>query len=422
MNLFVRAWHAGQPSRIHAVRGMLETLANALPRLWPDYLIFALDGGHAQRARLYPQYKAGRPPKPEGMLEQIEIALQAFDVLGWPSVRILDWEADDVLASFAEQLKATAQVVLLTSDKDAIQCQARSGARIYQPWGAGQVISAEIIVDKYKVTPAQFADFLALTGDSTDGIPGVEKVGPGTAAKLLAQYGNLDNVLEAARVLHVTGAAGKNLRDQADLARLSRQLVELNAELPVGDHWRGWPISNPRQGWLEGLRDLGFGSVAKKLQEVLPIGCDYGQACTHLEIEYAGVIESFAGLAVTSQVPATSPGRCEAAEPCAGAIPSVSELVVCPGATAIDFFAIDRNRRLARRVYDEAAAARRECGKPAASSYFPGTLMRFAWDAGSDGLPFESIDLAAFDHFGKPLAVSSAPTSATAKPKTLFEE
>jgi 5'-3' exonuclease len=420
MNLFVRAWHAGQPSRIHAVRGMLETLANTLPRLQPDYLVFALDSGHRERLALYPEYKAGRPPKPPEMAEQIELAMQVLDVLGWPSVRILDFEADDVLASFAEQLKSTAQVVLITSDKDAIQCQARSDARIYQPWGAGQVISPEIIAEKYKVPPAQFADYLALTGDSTDGIPGVAKIGPGTAAKLLAQYGSLAEILEAARLLKIPGAAGKNLRDQADLARLSRRLVELWTDLPIGEHWKDWPVAKPRTGWIQGLQELGLGAVARKLEQTLTSGFDH-VGSPHRDIEFSlptilarGIDEANAHL---NEVTAAQERLlAQAAAVLAKCSPNVTTPV-----TSHD----ESNRSAARRVYDDATAARIKHGKPAASGYFAGTLLRQAWDAGSDGLPFESIDLTRFDQYGKPLPqLNTQPKPETrdgsVKRRTLF--
>lgn len=269
LNLLVRAFHAGTPTRIHAVKSMLFSCANIIQRLSPEYLVFALDGGHAERSRLHPGYKAHRPPKAPELEQQIELGLAAIEAIGWPMIRVVDWEADDVAASLATQLKTTAAATIVCScDKDLLQLIGT--ARIYHPWGEGAHVTAGQVAEKYSVQPIQIGDYLALVGDTSDAVPGVKGIGPKKAAELLAAYGDLAGVLEAARVLRIPGAAGKALREQRDAALLSRNLVELRRDIPLCADWQDWPATSPRAGWVDELRRLELGGAVQRLSEIIP--------------------------------------------------------------------------------------------------------------------------------------------------------
>lgn len=281
MNVFYRAWKAGTPSRIHAVRSMFDTLTNVVNRLKPQYLVVAYDGGHVARSALYPEYKSGRPEKPEGMLQQQQMACQLLDSIGWPTLKIRGWEADDILATFAK--KFGNKCTLISGDKDSIQCM-EYGAKVYHPWKTGRMIDREYCIERYGVPPELFGNFLSLIGDEVDCIPGVLGIGPKNAAKLVAEYGDIESIIEAARVLKINGANGKNITAGVENARLSRKLIELNSDLPIGEHWLAWPVDRPRKDWRDKFQDLGLGSVANKLR--LP-SFQFGFTDPHCTVEVA---------------------------------------------------------------------------------------------------------------------------------------
>ena len=270
MNVLVRAWFAGTPSQIHAVKSLLFTCANIIERLNPSHLLFARDGGHVERSRLYPDYKAHRPPKPAGLQQQIELADLVLEAIGWPVIRAVGWEADDVAASIAVEVSVKySDAVICSCDKDLCQFVGYPGIQIYHPWGEGAFLSLESLREKMGVNPDQIADYLALIGDTSDNIPGVNGIGPKTAAALLVRYGNLETVLEEARLLRIAGATCKKLRDHAESARLSRRLIELERRIPIPDDWRQWPAIEPKAGWIDALRAMGLGAVGQRLMTLL---------------------------------------------------------------------------------------------------------------------------------------------------------
>jgi len=375
LNLLVRAFYGGPVSKVHAVRSMFETLCNVLDRLCPEYLVFALDGGHLERSQRHPAYKADREAKPAELVEQIALGEQALEALGWPSIRVVGWEADDVLASMATQFRDVAiAVILVTSDKDVLQVAGETGANVYQPWKEGLHFNNARCQQKYGVPLSRMRDYLALCGDKTDGVPGVPGIGEKTAAELLQTHGSLDAVLAAAAAGSLTGRAGKALAAHADQARLSLELVRLNAALPVGVNWQDWPIESPRAGWRARLQELGLGSVAQRLAERLVGDPRQTTASSRTEI-----CASYDARPAENPVPISPESR-----------------------------PADANETAARRVYQQAIEARQRHGKAACSGYYEGTLQRAAWEAGSRGEPFESIDLAAYDGHGRPIPLASA--------------
>ncbi|MFO1046024.1 MAG: 5'-3' exonuclease H3TH domain-containing protein [Planctomycetaceae bacterium] len=271
-SLLHRAFHAGEPSKIHGVRSMFETIANAIERTFPDFIVFALDGGHVERSQLCPSYKAHRPPRSPLLNDQLKLGEQAIRAIGWPLVRVIGWEADDVAASLVKQIGTNAeQILLATSDKDALQT-IPWGASVYKPWDKGQIISARHVRETYGVEPAQMGDYLALVGDNSDGVSGVEGIGEKTAAALLQEHKSLEAILAAAEAGTLTGKGSKQLAtpEQRATARTSRQLVELCSELPVGTHWTEFPATEPTAGWKQRLIDLKLGMIAQRLADLLP--------------------------------------------------------------------------------------------------------------------------------------------------------
>ena len=234
-----RAFHAlppltnrgGEPTgALFGVVNMLRATLNERPAR----VAFVLDAsGTNFRHDLYPEYKANRPPTPPDLKAQVEPMMAIVQALGLPLLRVPKVEADDVIGTLARRaVSAGYEVVISTGDKDFAQLVDEHTTLVNTM--SGSVMDVAGVVEKFGVRPDQIVDYLALMGDSIDNIPGVEKCGPKTAAKWLAEYGTLDGVLE--NQAKVGGKIGENLRAAAPKLPLSRQLATIcvDCELPMG--------------------------------------------------------------------------------------------------------------------------------------------------------------------------------------------
>ena len=235
-----RAFHAlpelksphGEPTgAIHGVLSMLK-------RLSADYGAAAracvFDAkGKTFREDAYPEYKANRPPMPEDLVSQIEPLKEAIAALGWPVLTISGVEADDVIATLAEEARRSGwKCIISTGDKDLAQLVDERVILVNTM--SNEKLDPAGVKQKFGVTPEQIVDYLSLTGDAVDNVPGVEKVGPKTAAKWIQQFGSLDAVM--AHAAEIPGAVGENLRKALDWLPKGRELltVKRDVKLPVG--------------------------------------------------------------------------------------------------------------------------------------------------------------------------------------------
>jgi DNA polymerase-1 len=240
-----RAFHAlsradlrnskGEPTgAIYGVLNMLRRLQKDIPA---DYSACVFDArGKTFRAEIYPQYKANRPPIPEALAAQIAPLKEALAALGWPLVEVEGVEADDVIGTLAKQAEREGmRVIIASGDKDLAQLVNGSITIVNADprTGAREILDEAAVAAKFGVEPQRMTDYLALIGDSVDNVPGVEKVGPKTAAKWLEQYGTLDNLI--AHASEIGGAAGENLRKALGWLPQARSLltVRCDVELPV---------------------------------------------------------------------------------------------------------------------------------------------------------------------------------------------
>jgi DNA polymerase-1 len=210
-----RAFHALPPltapdgAPTGALLGIVNMLRATLKEN-PDYTAFVLDAsGPTFRDELYPEYKANRPPMPEDLRAQVDPMIRIVEALGFPLLRVAGVEADDVIGTLALQAQAAGiPVVISTSDKDFAQL-VRPGITLNNTM-TGSVMDEAGVVEKFGVRADQIVDFLALMGDTVDNVPGVDKCGPKTAAKWLAEYNDLDAVIAGAE--RIGGKIGENLR------------------------------------------------------------------------------------------------------------------------------------------------------------------------------------------------------------------
>jgi DNA polymerase-1 len=217
---------------VNAVFGFTNMLAKLLREHVGTHLAVIFDAGRETfRNRIYDQYKAHRPPPPEELIPQFALVREATDAFGVPAIELADWEADDLIASYARAaVDAGGTVTIVSSDKDLMQLL-RPGVEMLDPIKQKPIGPLEVM-EKFGVTPDKLIEAQALIGDSVDNVPGVPGIGPKTAAQLLNEFGDLEGVLAAAPAMKPSKRRDL-LIEHADKARLSRVLVTLRADAPL---------------------------------------------------------------------------------------------------------------------------------------------------------------------------------------------
>ncbi|MBS0581308.1 MAG: DNA polymerase I [Proteobacteria bacterium] len=232
-----RAFHAlpplsnsrGEPTG--AVLGVLNMLVKFLKDYQPRHIAVVFDApGKTFRDELFAHYKAHRPSMPDDLRAQIEPLLQIIKAQGLPLLRVPGVEADDVIGTLAcRAARAGKSVLISTGDKDMAQLVDGSVTLINTM--TNQVLDREAVKAKFDVYPEQIIDYLALIGDSSDNIPGIEKIGPKTGAKLLQQFGSVAAMLT--RLEEVGGKVGENLRAGRATLELSQRLATIHTDLDL---------------------------------------------------------------------------------------------------------------------------------------------------------------------------------------------
>ena len=234
-----RAYHAlpplmssrGEPTG--AIRGVINMLQKTLQDIQPDYVAIVFDAkGKTFRDELYPQYKATRPSMPDDLAVQIEPIHDFVRAMGLPLLMVSGVEADDVIGTLAVQARDHGmKTVISTGDKDMAQL-VNPDISLINTMSNTRMNEAGV-VEKFGVRPDQIIDYLALIGDTSDNVPGVPKVGPKTAVKWLAEYNNLDAIMQDAD--NFKGKIGENLRASLDFLPLSRELVTIKTDVELDE-------------------------------------------------------------------------------------------------------------------------------------------------------------------------------------------
>ncbi|WP_300553125.1 DNA polymerase I [Maricaulis sp.] len=290
-----RAYHALPPltrsdgTPVGAVQGFCNMLWKLLEDLkgedQPSHLAVIFDhSGKSFRNDLYPQYKAHRPPAPEDLVPQFSIIRDATRAFGTPCIEMENYEADDIIATYARMAEAKgADVTIVSSDKDLMQLVS-DRVSMFDAM-KNKRIQAPEVVEKFGVGPDKVIDIQSLAGDSVDNVPGVPGIGVKTAALLINEYGDLDTLLARAEEIKQKGRREK-LLNHADDARISRDLVTLKVDTPVTNDMAEFGLSEPDPETLVGfLKEMEFRTFTRKVEEALgaPAADESGDATAPID-------------------------------------------------------------------------------------------------------------------------------------------
>jgi DNA polymerase-1 len=274
-NFLYRAYHAlpmltapdGRP--VNAVHGYVRMVAALRREFAPQFLLAVFDaaGSKAWRRKLYPPYKATRPPAPEDLQPQIPLVRLATAAMSIPWVEDELYEADDLIAAYAKAgLAKGLEVVIVSSDKDLMQLVRDDGGergKTIRLWDTmkNRQLGPDEVREKFGVGPEQLGDLLALAGDASDNIPGVPGIGAKTAQGQLEQFGDLENLLtRTAEIKQVKRR--ETIEKHAQDARISRKLVALFTDFELPRTVESLEDKGPERDKLEAFFDpLGFKST-----------------------------------------------------------------------------------------------------------------------------------------------------------------
>ena len=252
-----RAYHALPPlmssknQPTGAIRGVISMINKILLDHPNSPLGVIFDAkGKTFRHEMYKDYKANRPPMPEDLVVQIEPINQIIEALGIKLLSIKGVEADDVIGTLAKEAsEAGLDTVISTGDKDMTQL-VNKHIKVVNTM-SNELLDEKGVENKFGVKPELIIDYLALVGDTSDNVPGVEKVGPKTAVKWLTEYGSLDEIIKNAE--KISGKVGENLRNGLSQLHISKELVTIKKDVSLE----------------VGVKDLMVGKRNKKLLEEL---------------------------------------------------------------------------------------------------------------------------------------------------------
>ena len=270
-----RAFHALPPmtrpdgTPVNAVYGFITMLMKLVEETDADHIAVLFDTARRTfRNDIYPDYKAHRPPPPEELIPQFALVREATRALNIAAVELAGYEADDLIATYTRQARdAGAEVTIVSSDKDMMQLVGE-GVTMLDAM-KNRRIGPEQVREKFGVGPDRVIDVQALAGDSSDNVPGVAGIGVKTAAALINEYGDLDTVLARAGEIKQPKRR-QALIEQAEKARISRDLVTLRDDVPVTDTIDSFAVREPEADVLLGfLREQAFKSLLGKMESRL---------------------------------------------------------------------------------------------------------------------------------------------------------
>ena len=266
----------GQPT--NAVYGFTAMLINVLRDEQPTHVAVAFDRSEPTfRHEQYVEYKANRRETPADFRGQLSLIFEVLDALGIPRLSVAGYEADDIIATLATLANAAGmQVLIVTGDRDALQLVNDDVTVLMTRRGISEMtrFTPEEVTAKYGLTPVQYPDFAAIRGDPSDNLPNIPGVGEKTAAKWVAEFGSLTEIVN--RVGEIKGRAGDALRERLGDVLRNRQLTELARDVPLeaGPHDLR-PVPWNREQIHQLFDTLQFRVLRDRLYTTLPNGIDW---------------------------------------------------------------------------------------------------------------------------------------------------
>jgi len=242
----------------NATFGFIQIVQKIIKDYDPEYLVVVFDlPGPTFRHKIFPEYKANRPPMPEDLVEQIPWIKKALEAYRIPQIQQQGYEGDDLMGTLARMAdKKGLDTVIVTGDKDLCQL-ATDRIRILEP-RKDLLMGPKEVADQFGVTAVQLPDLLALTGDKVDNLPGIPGVGPKTAARLLQSFGSLEEIFKRADEIEKPKLRAL-VEEHKDQVRKTRELVEIFLEVPVEGDLEDFQRKTPDTDSLRELfRELEF--------------------------------------------------------------------------------------------------------------------------------------------------------------------
>jgi DNA polymerase-1 len=277
-----RAFHAMPDlrNRQHEPTGAIYGVLNMLRRLHKDYpadysaCVFDAKG-KTFRDDIYPEYKANRASMPEDLARQITPLHEAIKAMGWPLIMEEGVEADDVIGALAKQAEREGmRVIISTGDKDIAQLVNDHVTLVNTMPNAfrkgDEILDTAGVEEKFGIPPSLIVDYLTLIGDTSDNVPGVEKVGPKTAVKWLKQYGTLDNIVAHAN--EITGVVGENLCKALPWIPIARELITIRCDIGIQERLSDLaPQPQDKTKLIELFDRFDFKTWRRELDKVAPV-------------------------------------------------------------------------------------------------------------------------------------------------------
>ena len=249
-----------------AIKGVISMIKKILIDHPESPLAVVFDAkGKTFRHDMYSEYKANRPPMPEDLVQQIEPIHQIITLMGIKLIMIPGVEADDVIGTLAEQARQKRlDTVISTGDKDMTQLVCKNVSVVNTM--SGELLNERGVLKKFGVEPKYITDYLALIGDKSDNVPGVEKVGPKTAVKWLDEFGDIDGIKSNAE--SIGGKVGENLRASLETLDLAHQLVKIKTDVELDLGIEDLKVGEPNSKELSKIyKELEFNAWLQEVPE-----------------------------------------------------------------------------------------------------------------------------------------------------------
>lgn len=255
----------------NAIYGFIRSIMKLFKDFTPDHVVAVFDGPDNSKSReaLYEHYKAHRSSFPPDLGYQIEWAIHFCELMGIPMLNIAGVEADDTMGTVAKWAEKNHFLsYICTSDKDMCQL-VNDHILILNTHKDNLILGSKEVEENFGVPPTKMVDYLAIVGDSSDNVPGIPGFGPKTAVMLLKELGSLDEIL--AHPEKVPGKKSDVVRQEKELALLSRKLVIIDTAVPIPDDPDFYALKTPQAALLkEFYGKFNFNTLIRELEETLP--------------------------------------------------------------------------------------------------------------------------------------------------------